>query len=459
MSYALTHLSHGNLASKTSSCLQTTVVPKPHHVAVPHSLLRLQAFPRASDKFSGSKAWPAARQRASLLVAGAAACESCCSAAQQLGWTAGFSSRFAVGQLLGRGSYGTVHEAVHRVTGTCYAVKVLKKGGSHGGLQLEAISREVSTWLQAQGSKFVARLEGLYEDEDHAYLVQELCAGGDLKTLLDANGCVNEVEAAAIMRGVLDMLAELHSKSICYADLKPANIMFSTGSEGPSSPRPRGAPLLQVRAVDFGCSRVVPRGRPLTQSCGSPLYMAPEMMLQRFGVGVDMWAAGVVMYQMLTGRLPFWRGKSLADVSKLQPYEVMAAIRTHEVRFPRELWTPLSADAQQLVARLLDRDPATRITAQQALAHPWLAGQLGYTPTPSGARAASNVVQLPQHALPRARPVEMAQPSPGSQQPVSSGALLPSRSSCSLPPMSLRRPSGELPGTAEQAQAALLNGS
>jgi serine/threonine protein kinase len=85
------------------------------------------------------------------------------------------------------------------------------------------------------------------------------------------------------------------SKSICYADLKPANIMFSEGSECPTSPRAQHAPQLQVRAVDFGCSRVAAKGRPLTQCCGSPLYMAPEMALQRFGVGVDMWAAGVMV--------------------------------------------------------------------------------------------------------------------------------------------------------------------
>lgn len=162
MSYALTHVLHGDLKSTTSSCLHTTVTPKPHHVAVPHSLLRLRPCPHANDAFLGSRSWPASRHHPALLAA-AAACESCCSAAPQLGWNAGFTSKFAVGQVLGRGSFGTVHEAVHKRTGLSYAVKVLKKAGSHGGMQLEAISREVSTWVQAQGSKFVAKLEGLYE--------------------------------------------------------------------------------------------------------------------------------------------------------------------------------------------------------------------------------------------------------------------------------------------------------
>lgn len=85
------------------------------------------------------------------------------------------------------------------------------------------------------------------------------------------------------------------SKSICYGDLKPANIMFSHGSNAAPASSDNSQRQLHVRAVDFGCSRVSAKGRPLTQLCGSPLYMAPEMALQRFGVGVDVWAAGVVV--------------------------------------------------------------------------------------------------------------------------------------------------------------------
>lgn len=118
------------------------------------------------------------------------------------------------------------------------------------------------------------------QDERNAYIVQELCTGGSLHEHLASKGTYSEPEAANIMRGVLDLLVILHRRHICYGDLKPANIMFS-GS-------------LQVRAIDFGCSRSA-RGRALTQACGSPVYAAPEIAQQRFGVGVDVWSAGVLV--------------------------------------------------------------------------------------------------------------------------------------------------------------------
>lgn len=123
------------------------------------------------------------------------------------------------------------------------------------------------------------------QDEDKAYIVQELCTGGTLHERLDTQGTCSEHEAATIMQGVLDFLVECHRRHICYGDLKPANIMFSGSAQHQQ---------LQVRAIDFGCSRSS-GGRALTQACGSPLYAAPEIATQRYGVGVDVWSAGVLV--------------------------------------------------------------------------------------------------------------------------------------------------------------------
>lgn len=153
---------------------------------------------------------------------------------------------------------------------------------------------------------------------------------------------------------------------------QPANFLVT--SEGPGSPA-------SVRAVDFGCSRPV----PLTQPCGSPLYMAPEMANRCFGTAIDMWAAGVMLFQLLTGRLPFWgKNMTLEKIRQLPPYAIVAAVRTHDVSYERSEWRRLSPEAQQLVQAMLERNPAARITAAEALAHPWFQRVLGFTPRPSG---------------------------------------------------------------------------
>jgi serine/threonine protein kinase len=100
------------------------------------------------------------------------------------------------------------------------------------------------------------------------------------------------------------------------------------------------------------------------------------------------------LYQILTGRLPFWPKKTIAQVAKLPAYEVLAGARTYEVQFPHSLWADISPTAQELVSRMLDRNPATRITAAEALQHPWMCATLGFMPMPSSDAAASanNVV-------------------------------------------------------------------
>ncbi|KAI8473290.1 MAG: kinase-like domain-containing protein [Monoraphidium minutum] len=364
-----------------------------------------------------------------------AAAGGCC-ACGALGWNTNFAARFDLGPEVGRGSFGVVHLATHRSSGERYAVKVLRKcppgtaeavagaaaaagGGSDSGsavagaapgergaasegsltglsvtsddgcrvdatphaAALESIEREVSAWLSVQGSRYVARLLALYEDDSCAYLVQEYLEGGTLKRRLDAaGGKLGEAEAAAVMRGVLDVLCEAHRRDICYGDVKPANFLVIGGEGGDGS-------AVEVRAVDFGCSRPV----PVTKPCGSPLFMAPEMIThghRRFGTAVDVWAAGVMLYQLLTGVLPFWTNMTPKEVAALPPYSILAAVRTHDVSYPRALWSGISPEAKELVASMLDRNPAARITADEALAHAWLPRALGRAPRPTGLEAA-----------------------------------------------------------------------
>ncbi|GBF90932.1 CDPK-related kinase-like [Raphidocelis subcapitata] len=407
----------------------TVAAQPPPLAAAPRPVLALPPRPRprprraVAARASGGALTPAHAAAGAEPPAGDACFAGCAS----LGWSASFASRFEMGAEVGRGSFGVVHRAVHRRSGREFAVKVVPKrrggspaGGSpaatacppgpagaaaaddepcpaDAGEQLDAISREAAAWAAMQGSAFVARLEGLYEDRECAFLLGELLTGGTVRDLLAARGGrLEEADAAAVMRGVFDVLLECHGRGWVYADVKPSNFLVA-------SPDAAGGAreALKVRAVDFGCSRPA----PLTSACGSPLYMAPELVTaRRGGAPVDMWAAGVMLHQLLTGRAPYFPNLAAEQLAALPPYAIVAAVRTHDISFPRDAWRGISPEARALVAALLQRDPAARITAAEALAHPWLRRALGYAPQPSsgaaaaggggGAKALSNVVSF-----------------------------------------------------------------
>jgi serine/threonine protein kinase len=360
---------------------------------------RGRAAPAAPRPCRGAVAAAAVAPRPHVAVAVAAATAAAAEpqppeACNTLGWATGFATRFTLGGELGRGAFGIVHRALDTETGREVAVKRLPKspassrGGSPGASaagacagaddapcspdareQLEAIAREAAAFASVQGSLHVARFHGAWEDDDSAWLVQELCTGGNVKDLLAASpgGRMPEAEAATVMAGVLDVLFECHARGIVYCDVKPSNFLVSSD--------------FSVRAVDFGCARAAPVG----QAVGTPLYMAPEWATQRHcGTAVDLWSAGVMLYRMLSGRLPFWSNLDPEQVGALPPWSIVAGCRCNEISFPRAQWSGVSREARQLCEALLQRDPRARPTAGEALGHSWLRTALGYAPQPSG---------------------------------------------------------------------------
>lgn len=218
----------------------------------------------------------------------------------------------------------------------------------------------------------------------------------------------NAAQVQHVMRSVLRFLAQSHSKGIVYRDVKPDNFLAkdrdwaqdirrdgfyeqgssagsasgSSGDEeiggstaGHSLRRPRraragGVPhwASPVKATDFGLAiRHHALDPPLRSRSGTPAYMAPEVLQQAYSFPADVWSAGVMMYQLITGKFPFW--DAVKDCS-LQ--EVWTAILTQKVNFGRPELREVSTAARGLLMSLLERDPARRITAAKALEHPWL---------------------------------------------------------------------------------------
>jgi len=248
------------------------------------------------------------------------------------------ASRWHVQKRLGQGSYGVVYLAEDLKTGNTHALKVLSKTRPKVDPQrvMWKLLNEIQLLGSVQSCPNVVRFHEVMEDDDRMYLVMDVCTGGTLQDLLERrNGDLLEAEAALAMADVMYFLGTCHRNQIVYADVKPANFMFAHPYEGlemyrpPNVPRISGAtsPVRQfggqalglgLKAIDMGCSKVVRQGTTLTKRMGTPAYFAPEVFSRSYTPKADLWSAGVLAHQLITGRFPYWknlRGLSTQDVA------------------------------------------------------------------------------------------------------------------------------------------------
>ena len=307
----------------------------------------------------------------------------------------------------GTGGYAVVKHATHLQTGERVAIKILKlpersegvasRSGARGkplereserfysggvdksDLVMEDIANEIEI-LKALDHPSVLHLHAHYVSEhgDKVYLVTELLEGGELLDALLDRGNYTEADAGAIMRPVLEGLAYLHSRGVTHRDLKLENLLLADASD-----------LSSVRIADFGLAKAAFSAaggeRPgVGAICGTPSYLAPEIIAgQRYTPAVDCWAAGVCLYILLSGVVPFnWTDRPGADLREL--FERITA-GVYSLDGPE--WEGVSTDAKDLVRGLMCVDVSRRLTAQAALAHRWLA--------PSGAAEPMPLAHLP----------------------------------------------------------------
>ncbi|KAL1959794.1 hypothetical protein VTO42DRAFT_939 [Malbranchea cinnamomea] len=263
--------------------------------------------------------------------------------------------RYKTGKTLGAGSYSVVKECVHIDTGRYYAAKVINKrlmaGREHMVRNEIAVLKKVS-----MGHRNILTLVDYFETMNNLYLVTDLALGGELFDRICRKGSYYESDAADLIRATLSAVAYLHDHGIVHRDLKPENLLFRTPEDN--------ADLL---IADFGLSRIMDEEQfhVLTTTCGTPGYMAPEIFKKTgHGKPVDIWAIGVITYFLLCGYTPFDRDSNL---------EEMQAILVADYSFtPLEYWRNVSQTAREFIKRCLTVDPQARITAHEALQHPWI---------------------------------------------------------------------------------------
>ncbi|KAG8893302.1 hypothetical protein FRB99_002068 [Tulasnella sp. 403] len=290
--------------------------------------------------------------------------------------------QYRTGRSLGSGTYAVVKEAVHIKTGQYYACKVINKklmeGREHMVRNEIAVLKKVS-----QGHPNIVTLHDYFETAHNLYLIFDLCSGGELFDRICAKGNYYEKDAADLVRTIMKAVKYIHDCGIVHRDLKPENLIFRSKAED-----------ADVMIADFGLSRIMDDSTLtlLTEICGTPGYMAPEIF-KKIGHGkpVDIWAMGVITYFLLCGYTPFDRDS--------QQQEMEAIIRGDYKFEPEEYWAPVSETARDFVRNCLTIDPKRRPTAAQALEHPWLADVVHGVPDPTTATGRADLLPTFQKAF------------------------------------------------------------
>lgn len=265
---------------------------------------------------------------------------------------------YEFGRELGRGSFGVVKEARHKVTGKRWAVKAVNKEKA-GSYAIKLLEREV-TIMKTINHEHLIYLEEVYETPKRVYLVMELCDAGGLHTLLKEKTSFSEMETRTVIKQMVDAIAYLHDYDIVHRDLKLENILLS---------KPENDELLNIKITDFGLSYVkggVGSDSMMQSVCGTPMYMAPEVIDDLgYSQQCDIWSIGVIMYLLFTGKPPFM-AESEEKLNEL--------IKKGQVDFSDPCWETCQDSAKNLLLGMLKVDPAHRRTAKEILNHPWITG-------------------------------------------------------------------------------------
>jgi len=218
----------------------------------------------------------------------------------------------------------------------------------------EMLDREVDILRRLQHPHIISVVE-IFETDKFLYLVMELASGGELFDEIVKVGKYSEKDAARFVRQITDAVAYLHRKGIVHRDLKPENLLLSIKE---------GVPTLKL--ADFGLSKVMEATAVLETQCGTPGYVAPEVLKgEGYDEKVDVWSLGVILYILLCGFPPFY-----ADNNTKLFQKIMAG----DFQFLQPYWDPISDSAKELIKKMIVVDPAKRLSAEDVMKHPWILG-------------------------------------------------------------------------------------
>jgi len=265
-----------------------------------------------------------------------------------------FESIFTRGEKLGEGAFSVVIEATEKKTKTSYAIKVVTK--SRLSIEDENALKDEIQVLRELKHPHIICLYGVFDELDHIYLVTERMRGGELFDRIVQKAYYNEKEARDVCKILLNALFFCHSKCVAHRDLKPENLLLMSMKEDD-----------QLKVADFGFAKKCFEPKCLTTQCGTPGYVAPEILVgTSYDTQCDIWSLGVIIYTLLGGYPPF--------IEKNQK-NLFRRIQKGEYEFHPQYWSTVSPGAKKLITRMLTVDPDKRITAEEALNDNWILGE------------------------------------------------------------------------------------
>jgi len=262
-----------------------------------------------------------------------------------------FNDVYKIGKKLGEGAFSVVKEGEHRTTHMSFAIKIVTKAKLSKEDEV-ALKDEIDV-LKDFDHKHIIRLYDVFEEPQHYYMITEKMTGGELFDRIVQKSYYNEREARDTCEILLQAIHYCHKKKVAHRDLKPENLLLTSDSDDSD-----------IKIADFGFAKRVKGPKTLTTQCGTPGYVAAEILEGKpYDTQSDMWSVGVIVYILLGGYPPFIEQNQRTLFRK---------IRKGTYEFHEEYWGQVSEDAKDLIRNLLVVDPDNRYTAGDALENKWI---------------------------------------------------------------------------------------
>ncbi|XP_028033307.1 serine/threonine-protein kinase unc-51 isoform X4 [Bombyx mandarina] len=268
---------------------------------------------------------------------------------------------FTKQDIIGHGAFAMVYKGRKRKNPSqSVAVKVVTKKGIQKASEILVKEIKILRELTALQHKNLVAMHDCMDSPAYVYVVMEYCNGGDLADYLQTNRLLSETTIQLFLAQLAEAMSAIHAKGIVHRDLKPQNILLTHSILPPRTPHPSD---ITLKIADFGFARFLEEGNMAVTLCGSPMYMAPEVIMSlKYDAKADLWSLGTIVYQCLTGKAPF---------QATTPHE-LKAFYENSVDLQPKIPPGTSPELCSLLIGLLRRNPRERMSFEMFFNHPFL---------------------------------------------------------------------------------------